>query len=62
MKDILLERLLKKLHKNDLTFILKNKTNQKLKKTKTSMVFVFFNFCRKKPFGDSLNYKANKSI
>ena len=55
MKDILLERLLKKLHKNDLTFILKNKTNQKLKKTKTSMA-------RKKPFGDSLNYKANKSI
>ena len=55
MKDILLERLLKKRHKNDLTFTLKKKRNQKLKKTKTSMA-------KKKPFGDSLNYKANKSI
>ena len=53
MRDILLEILLNKLHKKDRTFTLKDKTNQKLKKTKASMA-------KKKPFGDSLNYKANK--
>ena len=55
MKGILLESLLKTLHKKDLTFILKNKTNQKLKKAKNSEA-------KEKLFGDSLNNKPNKQI